>query len=99
MTVEVVEPPAVELPKRNKRKLVVLGGNGFVGSFVCKEALQMGLEVVSVNRWVPASLSPSLASGCTVAARAREPRITIRRGSGRGTGRAHRWWTATGSTR
>jgi len=35
-----------------RKKLVVLGGNGFVGSAVCREALQMGLPVVSVNRCV-----------------------------------------------
>eukprot|EP00976_Prorocentrum_cordatum_P000888 18003-Prorocentrum_minimum.AAC.1 len=32
-------------------KVVVLGGNGFVGSEVCKEALQQGMTVVSINRY------------------------------------------------
>ena len=32
------------------KKLVVFGGNGFIGSSVCNAALQLGLEVVSVNR-------------------------------------------------
>eukprot|EP00238_Polyblepharides_amylifera_P008831 CAMPEP_0196579260 /NCGR_PEP_ID=MMETSP1081-20130531/19813_1 /TAXON_ID=36882 /ORGANISM="Pyramimonas amylifera, Strain CCMP720" /LENGTH=263 /DNA_ID=CAMNT_0041898777 /DNA_START=266 /DNA_END=1057 /DNA_ORIENTATION=- len=31
-------------------KVVVLGGNGFVGSAICKEATQQGLSVVSINR-------------------------------------------------
>lgn len=30
--------------------LVVFGGNGFVGSRVCQEALKTGLAVISVNR-------------------------------------------------
>jgi uncharacterized protein YbjT (DUF2867 family) len=34
-------------------KLVVFGGNGFVGSRVCEEALKTGLAVVSVNRSGP----------------------------------------------
>lgn len=31
-------------------KLVVFGGNGYVGSRVCQQGLQMGAAVVSVNR-------------------------------------------------
>ena len=31
-------------------RVLVFGGNGFVGSRVCEEALKTGLEVVSVNR-------------------------------------------------
>ena len=31
-------------------KLLVFGGNGFVGSRVCEEALKTGLPVVSINR-------------------------------------------------
>ncbi len=31
-------------------KLLVFGGNGFVGSRVCEEALKTGLDVVSINR-------------------------------------------------
>jgi len=30
--------------------LIVFGGNGFVGTRVCEEALQTGLAVVSINR-------------------------------------------------
>eukprot|EP00250_Pteridium_aquilinum_P001553 c11747_g1_i2 orf=228-1085(+) len=38
----------VKPPERNK--LLVLGGNGFVGTHICKEALQRGLPVVSLSR-------------------------------------------------
>ncbi|KAJ9537181.1 hypothetical protein OSB04_029914 [Centaurea solstitialis] len=38
-------PPPVE-------KLLVLGGNGFVGSHVCKEALEHGLSVASLSRYI-----------------------------------------------
>ena len=31
-------------------RLIIFGGNGFVGSRVCQAALECGLEVVSVNR-------------------------------------------------
>eukprot|EP01023_Acetabularia_acetabulum_P029845 TRINITY_DN2811_c0_g2_i3.p1 TRINITY_DN2811_c0_g2~~TRINITY_DN2811_c0_g2_i3.p1 ORF type:complete len:297 (+),score=62.18 TRINITY_DN2811_c0_g2_i3:100-990(+) len=31
-------------------KLAVFGGNGFVGSRVCQEAINMGMDVVSINR-------------------------------------------------
>jgi uncharacterized protein YbjT (DUF2867 family) len=31
-------------------KLLVFGGNGFVGSQVCQEALNTGLQIVSINR-------------------------------------------------
>ncbi|CAK8540317.1 unnamed protein product [Lathyrus sativus] len=31
-------------------KIVVLGGNGFVGSAICKAAVSNGIEVISVNR-------------------------------------------------
>lgn len=32
-------------------QLLVLGGNGFVGSHVCKEALECGLNVSSISRY------------------------------------------------
>lgn len=32
-------------------QLLVLGGNGFVGSHVCKEALDRGLTVASLSRY------------------------------------------------
>lgn len=31
-------------------KLLVFGGNGFVGSRVCEEAVKTGLQIVSINR-------------------------------------------------
>lgn len=43
-----LEEPVVK-PKERK-KLLVLGGNGFVGSHVCEEALTRGVPVVSLNR-------------------------------------------------
>lgn len=39
----VASPPASE-------KILVLGGNGFVGSHVCKEAIERGISVSSLNR-------------------------------------------------
>eukprot|EP00884_Botryococcus_braunii_P004272 jgi/Botrbrau1/13846/Bobra.0056s0083.1 len=38
-------------------KLVIFGGNGFVGSRVCEEALKTGLGVVSINRSGPPKVS------------------------------------------
>ncbi|KAL3687564.1 hypothetical protein R1sor_013873 [Riccia sorocarpa] len=43
------EAETVEKPKERTR-ILVLGGNGFVGTHVCKEALERGLPVVSVSR-------------------------------------------------
>eukprot|EP00854_Cymbomonas_tetramitiformis_P009201 gene9201-10905_t len=43
------EPPTEPMTQR----IVVLGGNGFVGSAVCRAALQSGLRVTSVNRSGP----------------------------------------------
>lgn len=31
-------------------KLIVFGGNGYVGTRVCEEALKTGLQIVSINR-------------------------------------------------
>ncbi|KAL5974431.1 hypothetical protein ACLOJK_031096 [Asimina triloba] len=41
-TINVLPPPS--------EKLLVLGGNGFVGSHVCKEAVDLGLSVSSLSR-------------------------------------------------
>lgn len=43
------EEPTIVKPQERK-KILVLGGNGFVGSHVCMEALGRGLPVVSLNR-------------------------------------------------
>ncbi|VFQ94738.1 unnamed protein product [Cuscuta campestris] len=45
---KVEEAETVNLPPREK--ILVLGGNGFVGSHMCKEALERGLVVSSLNR-------------------------------------------------
>uniref|UniRef100_A0A6N2LUP5 NAD-dependent epimerase/dehydratase domain-containing protein n=1 Tax=Salix viminalis TaxID=40686 RepID=A0A6N2LUP5_SALVM len=41
-----VPPPLTEKPMQ----LLVLGGNGFVGSHICKEAVDRGLTVASLSR-------------------------------------------------
>lgn len=43
------KPPSKEEPAP-EAKVVVFGGNGFVGSRVCEIAQGMGLHVISVNR-------------------------------------------------
>ncbi|KAL6556553.1 hypothetical protein OROGR_005841 [Orobanche gracilis] len=50
-----VHPPPTE-------KLLVLGGNGFVGSHICKEALNHGLAVASLSRSGSALIQESWAS-------------------------------------
>eukprot|EP01041_Mallomonas_annulata_P012270 gene12270-25791_t len=35
------------------KKLLVFGGNGFVGQRVCKNAVKLGMEVISINRSGP----------------------------------------------
>lgn len=35
----------------NLIQLLVLGGNGFVGSHICREALDRGLTVASLSRY------------------------------------------------
>lgn len=52
---ETVPPPPTE-------KLLVLGGNGFVGSHVCREALNHGLSVASLSRSGKSSLHDSWAT-------------------------------------
>lgn len=38
-------------------QIVVLGGNGFVGSAICKAAVSKGIEVISLSRCEIVSLS------------------------------------------
>ncbi|KAL9680367.1 hypothetical protein QQ045_018245 [Rhodiola kirilowii] len=46
----VEEAETVNVPPPPSEKLLVLGRNGFVGSNVCKEALNRGLTVASLSR-------------------------------------------------
>ena len=48
-------------PPPSPHKLLVLGGSGFVGSHVCKEALERGFVVSSLNRSGKPSISESWA--------------------------------------
>lgn len=47
---KVEEAETVSMPPPPSEKLLVLGGNGFVGSHVCQEALNHGLSVASLSR-------------------------------------------------
>ncbi|XP_068641557.1 uncharacterized protein At1g32220, chloroplastic-like isoform X1 [Aristolochia californica] len=47
---KVEEAETVNVPPPPTEKLLVLGGNGFVGSHVCKEAVERGLSVASLSR-------------------------------------------------
>eukprot|EP00262_Sarcandra_glabra_P013054 TRINITY_DN3526_c5_g1_i1.p1 TRINITY_DN3526_c5_g1~~TRINITY_DN3526_c5_g1_i1.p1 ORF type:complete len:286 (+),score=46.58 TRINITY_DN3526_c5_g1_i1:201-1058(+) len=47
---KIEEAETINVPPPPSEKLLVLGGNGFVGSHVCKEALQHGLSVSSLSR-------------------------------------------------
>ncbi|CAN6539553.1 unnamed protein product [Malus baccata var. baccata] len=47
---KVEEAETVNVPPPPTDKLLVLGGNGFVGSHVCREALDRGLSVASLSR-------------------------------------------------
>ncbi|KAD4384936.1 hypothetical protein R6Q59_010936 [Mikania micrantha] len=44
------EAETVHVPPPPSEKLLVLGGSGFVGSHICKEALNRGLSVASLSR-------------------------------------------------
>ncbi|KAK1297174.1 Uncharacterized protein QJS10_CPB15g00944 [Acorus calamus] len=48
--IKVEEAETVNMPPLPSEKLLVLGGNGFVGSQVCKEALEHGVTVASLSR-------------------------------------------------
>lgn len=47
---KVEEAETVDVPPPPTEKLLVLGGNGFVGSHICREALDRGLSVSSLSR-------------------------------------------------
>ncbi|KAH7672215.1 putative oxidoreductase protein [Dioscorea alata] len=53
---KVEEAETVQAPPPPSEKLLVLGGNGFVGSHVCREALSQGLSVSSLSRSGRASI-------------------------------------------
>ncbi|CAN6195629.1 unnamed protein product [Urochloa humidicola] len=58
---KVEEAETVKVTPPSPDKLLVLGGSGFVGSHVCKEALDRGFVVSSVNRSGKPSISESWA--------------------------------------
>ncbi|XP_024958762.1 uncharacterized protein At1g32220, chloroplastic [Cynara cardunculus var. scolymus] len=60
LKVEEAEP--VNAPPPPAEKLLVLGGNGFVGSHICKEALERGLSVASLSRSGKSSIQEPWAS-------------------------------------
>ncbi|KAJ9556266.1 hypothetical protein OSB04_010880 [Centaurea solstitialis] len=47
---KVEDAETVQAPHPPQEKLLVLGGSGFVGSHICKEALDRGLSVTSLSR-------------------------------------------------
>ncbi|XP_043700626.1 uncharacterized protein At1g32220, chloroplastic [Telopea speciosissima] len=59
---KVEEAETVDVPPPPTEKLLVLGGNGFVGSHVCKEALDRGLSVSSLSRSGRSSVQDSWAN-------------------------------------
>ncbi|XWS70545.1 hypothetical protein CRYUN_Cryun03dG0056600 [Craigia yunnanensis] len=62
---KVEEAETVDVPPPLSEKLLVLGGNGFVGSHICKEALNRGLTVASLSRSGRSSLHDSWAKNVT----------------------------------
>ncbi|XVF35719.1 hypothetical protein REPUB_Repub18cG0170400 [Reevesia pubescens] len=62
---KVEEAETVDVPPPPSEKLLVLGGNGFVGSHVCREALNRGLAVASLSRSGGSSLHDSWAKNVT----------------------------------
>ncbi|XP_010108306.2 uncharacterized protein At1g32220, chloroplastic [Morus notabilis] len=59
---KVEEAETVNVPPPPTEKLLVLGGNGFVGSHVCKEAVDRGLSVASLSRSGRSSIQDSWVS-------------------------------------
>ncbi|KAL4650647.1 hypothetical protein ACB092_01G103100 [Castanea dentata] len=64
-TSKVEEAETVDVPPPPTEKLLVLGGNGFVGSHVCREALDRGLTVASLSRSGRSSIRDSWANHVT----------------------------------
>ncbi|KDP33474.1 hypothetical protein JCGZ_07045 [Jatropha curcas] len=62
---KVEEAETVDVPPPPTEKLLVLGGNGFVGSHMCKEALDRNVSVVSLSRSGRSSISDSWANAVT----------------------------------
>ncbi|XP_076886691.1 uncharacterized protein At1g32220, chloroplastic-like [Bidens hawaiensis] len=59
---KVEEAETVQTPPPAVEKLLILGGNGFVGSHICKEALDRGLSVASLSRSGKSSIQESWAN-------------------------------------
>ncbi|CAK9312773.1 unnamed protein product [Citrullus colocynthis] len=59
---KVEEAETVNVPPPPTEKLLVLGGNGFVGSHICQEALNRGLTVASLSRSGRSSIRGSWAN-------------------------------------
>ncbi|KAK4274512.1 hypothetical protein QN277_017720 [Acacia crassicarpa] len=59
------EAETINTPPPPTEKLLVLGGNGFVGSHICREALDRGLSVASLSRSGRSSLHDSWANNVT----------------------------------
>ncbi|TYH15748.1 hypothetical protein ES288_A05G066600v1 [Gossypium darwinii] len=62
---KVEEAETVNVPPPPSEKLLVLGGNGFVGSHICREALNRGLALASLSRSGGSSLHDSWAKNVT----------------------------------
>lgn len=45
-----VEAEPIESKRVDRKKVLVLGGNGYVGTHICKEALAKGIPVASLSR-------------------------------------------------
>ncbi|KAK4600515.1 hypothetical protein RGQ29_010243 [Quercus rubra] len=64
-TSKVEEAETVDVPPPPTEKLLVLGGSGFVGSHVCREALDRGLTVASLSRSGRSTIRDSWANHIT----------------------------------
>ncbi|XP_051151652.1 uncharacterized protein At1g32220, chloroplastic [Andrographis paniculata] len=64
-TDRVEEAETVQAQPLSTEKLLVLGGNGFVGSHICKEALNRGYSVASLSRSGRSSVKESWADKVT----------------------------------